>query len=133
MEIYLFSNAEFDDKQTSKDAIRKVKEIAAGNHLFDLEIKRGEFGKPFFSNTREIYFNISHTYGVTAIAFSNKEIGIDVEKVGFFNEKIFVRICERNVQNNKKIEFTKEWTKYEALSKLRGDGVAYILRRIRNE
>jgi len=142
LEIYLFSNAEFDDKQTSKDAIRKVKEIATENHLFDLEIKRGKFGKPFFSKTTEMFFNISHTDGFTAIAFSNKEIGIDVEKVGYFNEKIIEKFYseeeKKEIQasgNDKylqKVKAVEIWTRKEAFVKNKGCSILEEIR-LKNE
>ena len=139
VEIYLFSNAEFDDKQTSKDAIRKVKQIATKNHLFELEIKRGEFGKPFFSKTQRMFFNISHTDGFTAIAFSNKEIGIDIEKVVFFNEKIIKKFYDENDKNEikdygsredlKKIKAVEIWTRKEAFVKKEGCSIFQLMKR----
>lgn len=139
MEIYLLSNAEFDDKQTSKDAIRKVKEIATENHLFDLEIKRGEFGKPFFSKTTEMFFNISHTDGFTAIAFSNKEIGIDVEKVGYFNEKIIEKFYSEEERKEiqasgdekylRKAKAVEIWTRKESEGKFKGEGIKSLIKR----
>lgn len=138
MEIYLFSNAEFDDDQTSVDAIRKVKEIAIKNHLFDVGIERGKYGKPFFSGTKEMFFNLSHTDGFTVIAFSNKGIGIDVEKVGYFNEKIIEKLYseeeKKEIQSSgadkylQKIKAVKIWTMKEAFVKKKGSSILEVIK-----
>ncbi len=138
MEIYLFSNAEFDDSETSKDAIRRVNEIAKSNHLLDLDINRGKYGKPYFSKSKDIFFNISHTDGVTAIAFSNKEIGIDVEIVGYFNEKIIERFYSYNEKKEiqasgedkylQKIKAVEIWTRKEAFVKKKGSSILEVIK-----
>lgn len=133
MEIYLFSNSSLDDEKTSEDAVRKVKEIAKKHHLFDTEIKRGKNGKPFFSKSNEMFFNISHTDGITAIAFSNQEIGIDVEKADYFNEKIIDRFYSNDEKNEilnsgedkdfQKLKSVEIWTRKEAEIKKQGKSI----------
>lgn len=45
-----------------------------------LEILSDENGKPFMKDC-EIHFNISHCENILAYAFSDEEIGIDIEKI----------------------------------------------------
>lgn len=45
-----------------------------------LEISEDENGKPYIENCK-IHFNISHCENMLACAFSEKEIGIDIEKI----------------------------------------------------
>lgn len=61
----------------------------------DIEILTDRNGKPYIENC-PIHFNISHCKNVIACAFSEKEIGIDIEKIKpiplnvlkrFFSEK----------------------------------------------
>jgi 4'-phosphopantetheinyl transferase len=39
-----------------------------------------EYGKPYFKNT-DLFFNISHSFDYVITAISEKEIGIDIEKI----------------------------------------------------
>lgn len=46
----------------------------------DLTFYLNKYNKPYIKN-KNIYFNISHSYNYVAVAISNKEIGIDIEKI----------------------------------------------------
>ena len=133
MEIYLFSNITLDDNEVSKDAIKKVKKIAKENHIFQLGIKYKKYGKPYFSKEKKVHFNISHTMGITAICFSNREIGIDIERADYFNEKIITNFFNKaekkeiaKYSKNKteeKMKAVEIWTRKEAIGKCRGEGL----------
>jgi len=47
----------------------------------ELTIAHNENGKPFIPEHPELFFNISHSENLAICAFSNREIGVDVEKV----------------------------------------------------
>ena len=47
----------------------------------DIEIKFGEFGKPYIKKSSSLFFNMSHAENLTLVAVSNSEVGIDVEFV----------------------------------------------------
>ena len=46
----------------------------------DMTYGRSEHGKPFFVNAPEIHFNISHSASKVAVAFSDREVGCDIEE-----------------------------------------------------
>lgn len=47
----------------------------------DMSYGRSEYGKPFFLNAPDIHFNISHSATKVAVAFSDREVGCDIEQV----------------------------------------------------
>jgi len=64
----------------------------------NIEIIKNSKGKPFIKD-KNIYFSISHTDNFVVCALSNKEIGIDVEKIKEVNLKtikLFASERERN-------------------------------------
>ncbi len=84
-----------------------------------------ESGKPYAINA-DIYFSISHSSDMVVCAISEKEIGIDIEKI----RKIRFRTAEkfateseiayiRNVENR----FFEIWTLKEAFFKCKGTGL----------
>lgn len=90
-----------------------------------------EFGKPYF-NELPLYFSLSHSKDFCLCAFSEQEIGADIElikekpnKVGerFFSEeeKKELQFCEDI--RGKNLLFYKLWTRKEAYGKMTGCGV----------
>ena len=85
-------------------------------------VEKNSNGKPLSPN---YYFSISHSCGFVAVALSNKNVGIDIEKI---DEK-------RNLENLRKIvlhknenissieDLIKLWTKKEAKFKFDGEKV----------
>ncbi|MBE7710731.1 MAG: hypothetical protein E7Z92_01180 [Cyanobacteria bacterium SIG31] len=78
-------------------------------------------GKPMLLDGGK-YFSISHSEDLIAIAFSDSNCGVDIEKVKL---REFTSIAERmGFEANTLGEFYEEWTKYEAKYKL-GKEVEY--------
>ena len=74
-----------------------------------------EDGKPILLDGRK-HFSISHSNDLIAIAFSDSNCGVDIEKVKL---REFQSISERmGFEANTLGEFYEEWTRYEALYKL---------------
>lgn len=74
-----------------------------------------EDGKPLLASG-EIHFSISHSHDLIALAFSDFNCGIDIEKIQL---REFTSISERmGFEANTLGEFYQEWTKYEAMYKL---------------
>lgn len=72
-------------------------------------------GKPMLLDGRK-HFSISHSNDLIAIAFSDSNCGVDIEKVKL---REFQSISERmGFEANTLGEFYEEWTRYEALYKL---------------
>ena len=91
----------------------------------DLIVKRDKNNKPYLENTIGLKFNISHTEGLVLLAFSKREVGIDVEKINFkfefkdILENCFTRDEIINIDNNI-ISFYRYWTAKEAYLKCIG-------------
>ena len=74
--------------------------------------------KPFLK-TKEKYFSISHSEDYIALAFSDSDCGIDIEKI---KERDYDKIAKRMKFNcNSLDEFYYEWTRFEAEYKLGKD------------
>lgn len=89
-------------------------------------------GKPYFPEAKEFKYNISHTYGKILIAFSDKEIGVDIEIIKPVSNLLirkFYSQAEKDYINKKwsrckKIERAVEiWTRKEAICKYFGTGI----------
>ncbi len=77
-----------------------------------------EDGKPVLIDGGK-HFSISHSEDLIAIAFSDTNCGVDIEKIKL---REFEKISERmNFEAETLGEFYQEWTKYEALYKLGKD------------
>lgn len=101
----------------------------------DLYFETKKLGKPFIKGMKDFHFNISHTKNAVAVAFSLNEVGIDVEKVREFDEKIVKRFFTENEkhyvlsgQKNANQRFFEVWTKKEAYVKYLGDGLNMSMR-----
>ena len=70
-----------------------IKKICENYKLLpeDIVLLKTENGKPYIKDHPDIHFNISHTNGAIAVAFSDSPIGVDVEKIRDFNLKITER------------------------------------------
>lgn len=86
-------------------------------------------GKPCLTSG-EIFFNISHTDGMSLCAFSKSDIGIDVEKPREYRVQIERRVlCVDELEKldksqNKNADFFRLWTAKEAYSKFTGQGIS---------
>ncbi|HEQ5509196.1 TPA: 4'-phosphopantetheinyl transferase superfamily protein [Streptococcus pyogenes] len=101
----------------------------------DLRVKRDKNNKPYLENTIGLKFNISHTEGLVLLAFSKREVGIDVEKINFkfefkdILENCFTRDEIINIDNNI-ISFYRYWIAKEAYLKCDGIGLIRNLKEI---
>ncbi len=82
--------------------------------------------KPSFNFTNKIFFNISHTRNLVAVAISKESVGVDVENIKNYKSKTINRIyCNEEYlkflkSTNKEKFFFEVWTKKEAFCKQRG-------------
>lgn len=89
----------------------------------------GQHGKPVIAGRQDIHFNFSHCKNAIACVLSDKDVGVDVERVGRFNDDLARYVLSDDEYNcvvsssAPDQEFTKYWTMKEALLKLTGDGL----------
>lgn len=110
-----------------REALKKEFGIQAEEFVYN------GFGKPFLKGT-DISFSLSHCKSAVACAVSRGEIGIDVETVRDFDEKVatrFLNEAKRPLLNSVPADkelFFELWTKKEAISKFEGKGLSLLLK-----
>ncbi|MBQ0080061.1 MAG: 4'-phosphopantetheinyl transferase superfamily protein [Alistipes sp.] len=91
----------------------------------------GVNGKPFFKNAPEIHFSISHSSTKVAVAFSDKEVGCDIEQIAtfdmdvaksFFSDREYLEIMSMPALEERNREFFRYWTLKESYVKATGQG-----------
>lgn len=100
-----------------------------GINLKEQDFGYEEFGKPCLVNFPDIHFNVSHSNGVFVCAVGNAIVGVDVEKIRDFSEKLILKTCNEEESkrvfesSDKDTEFCKIWTRKEAYLKFIGTGI----------
>ena len=111
-----------------------IKKIADEYDIKNYNIIKNEYGKPYFENSN-IYFNISNSESVSVAVISNKEIGIDIQKIKY-NDAIVNRTftdSEKEYLNkvsDKAKAFTLIWRMNESYVKMLGVGIGYGLKNV---
>ncbi|NMF07963.1 4'-phosphopantetheinyl transferase family protein [Clostridium beijerinckii] len=104
----------------------------------ELKFSRNDFGKPYLCNSSKYKFNISHSGDWIVLAFSNYDIGIDIERLSMLHLEVvnkFFAQDERDYiynsdERNIKYRFFKIWTLKESYIKARGYGLSMELNKI---
>ncbi len=90
----------------------------------------GEHGKPYLEGHHGVHFSLSHCRLAAACAVSSRPVGIDVETIRQPHETLLRHVMsEEEVSTiyaaaDPALQFTRLWTRKEALLKLRGTGLA---------
>ena len=109
----------------AKEKISEEYNIPKENIIFSVTDR----GKPFCKSHPHIYFSLSHSSNFVALAISDKDIGIDIEKLRSAKAELVNRVCSSNEidtifsNENPDIKFTEIWTKKEAYLKALGTGI----------
>ena len=89
------------------------------------EISYNEYGKPYIKNIKG-HFNISHSGNIVICGYSEKIIGLDIEKIQPFCLEDFKYILTKGeyclLKQGNINDFYKIWTQKEAVSKAMGRG-----------
>lgn len=103
-------------------------------------VKKDIHGKPFWSGTEDVYFNVSNTQGLVVCAVSNMETGVDAELIRFVKDMVMKRCCtqaESAYIMGKPEEYQRErinerffqlWTLKESFIKMTGQGMLFPIR-----
>ena len=133
--VCLFQTGCHTSKEISRSAHDFVRQHIArltDTDPMQLVFGRTKQGKPYVENAG-IFFNLSHSNGVVAAAFSPCEIGVDIEAVRPVNLRIAERYfsdCDRRYlaqavdQEDAFHRFFAMWTAKEAYLKRHGAGLA---------
>lgn len=104
--------------------------------LSRLTVKTGTYGKPYLAEHPEIQFNISHCAGLAACAVHNRVIGLDVENIRPFSNRLLKKmLTEEELEDLSGREMTPEiffryWTLKESYLKAKGTGLAASMKEI---
>jgi 4'-phosphopantetheinyl transferase len=97
----------------------------------DIQIIRGENGKPSLAGYPDFYFNISHSGEYVVMAYGNVPVGVDVEQLRdketrvaerCFTKEEFSYISQTDDKYGER--FFKIWTMKESYLKLTGQGIS---------
>lgn len=103
---------------------------------FSFDFEYNEHEKPALKNYSDTYFNISHSSDWVVVAFSDRPVGIDVEKNKGNRLKVAKRFFTQEEQNDlfslpsieKQIDyFYRLWTLKESYMKAVGKGISMSL------
>lgn len=116
--------------------IRKIAKEKYNINFEDLKIVRNEYGKPYCTNIKDFYFNISNSGEWVVCAVSDEEVGIDIEKL----EKVDYSVADFcfSEEENKYFKSAREeeklntfyslWTLKESYLKNLGKGLSLDLK-----
>lgn len=98
----------------------------------EVEFLRGAHGKPYIAGGG-IYFSLSHTKGAVCAAFSDDEVGVDIER----SDRTVSEAARLRVLSERELsacadgeEFIKAWVRKEAFLKRLGVGITRDLRNV---
>lgn len=107
-----------------------------GISLNEYSLGKKELGKPYLITHPNIYFNISHCEGMIFCGLYDKELGIDIEKIRPFSEKIVSKVLTAQEQeilfsvDNQQEVFFRFWTLKESYIKAIGKGLSFPLHQV---
>jgi 4'-phosphopantetheinyl transferase len=98
----------------------------------------GAHGKPYLKDFPHIHYNISHTDGMAVCGFSDKELGVDVERIRGYKDNVVRKVmsdsereCMEELPKEERAEyFFRIWTLKESYGKAVGTGIIMPLSNI---
>lgn len=115
---------------------RKIAQQLRGGRISDYDISFNEHGKPSLSNMiPDLFFNISHSGDYIVVAFSDQQIGIDIERIGQRRMKVArrfyhpaeVETLETTPLRDQDSLFFQLWSIKESFLKYTGTGLSASL------
>ncbi|MCF0127118.1 MAG: 4'-phosphopantetheinyl transferase superfamily protein, partial [Pseudobutyrivibrio sp.] len=135
--LELISPVYADKYRENKRPEEALQELAAGYLLrrflgIDKEnqISYLATGKPFLTTKDSLHFNLSHSGDYVALALSDSNVGVDLEKTGPVQEAVVKKVfpeefrleLEKADKDQREETYYSLWTRLEALLKLEGTG-----------
>ena len=120
------------------DEYLKIYGLREKNMIYKLT----EAGKPCFENKEDIKFSISHSKDLVGVAFSDREVGLDVQVVRNINDEIYNRVLSDKEKeyvfsaedNSERLNrFFKYWVMKEAILKRDGIGLVSNMQDVHND
>ena len=134
--MILISLADIEKKDQHTHAHRLLRECLKyyGIHYTEsTTVVKGQYGKPMLEEYQDIHFNLSHADGICACIVSDRECGIDCEKIRDFRPGVLKRVFSEQEQeffgsvpdDEKNSVFFRLWTLKEAYIKAIGTGLSF--------
>ena len=105
----------------------------------NIVFERETNGKPYLKN-KSVHFNISHSESLVAVAVSDRDVGVDLEKTCEVNPKLTDRYFTENEKKYINVKspdwqtrFFEVWTKKEAILKKSGLGLRVKLNELETD
>ncbi|MDL2231183.1 4'-phosphopantetheinyl transferase superfamily protein [Porphyromonadaceae bacterium OttesenSCG-928-L07] len=95
----------------------------------DYSMVKNEHGKPYIEGVANCHFNISHSGDYVLCAFSDQEVGVDIERIRKMPERVALRYFHPNEiaalekADDKQDLFFTYWSLKETYLKYLGDGL----------
>ena len=119
--ILFFTRGEVDSDAFIRFGYSNYRDLIGDEELpHNVEIIREQGKKPCF-DCEDVYFNLSHSHGVTMLGISHAPIGVDIEKVRPIDYKKFDFIQAEDEE-----EFFEKWTERESYLKFTGEGLGAL-------
>ena len=101
-------------------------------------VVKNEYGKPSLAERPDICYNLSHSEGICTCIVTDRECGIDCEKVREYRPNVVRRVfsesetadLERIPENERSLYFFRLWTLKEAFVKAVGKGISYPMKEV---
>ena len=93
----------------------------------------GEHEKPYIPDCKDLFFNISHSGELAVLAISDRETGIDIQKIQHFDSALINHVFSESEQllakdicpdDNMNRVYTRMWSMKESVMKYSGLGIA---------
>ncbi|MBQ3427049.1 MAG: 4'-phosphopantetheinyl transferase superfamily protein [Clostridia bacterium] len=97
-----------------------------------ISIRCGEYGKPYLTDNKDVFFNISHSGSVAVCAVSSRPVGVDVEELRHFDERLksYVYSADELGKDRSDSRCTRLWTIKESVMKYFGTGISLGAKKI---
>ena len=123
-----------DDKRESAAVYMLLREALKNRYgIVDAPVfEYGAYGKPSLQGREDINFSMSHCRRAVVCAVADFPIGVDVECVRSYNERLAQytmndrEFASIKASSSPDIEFVRLWTMKEAVAKLSGRGINNI-------
>lgn len=98
----------------------------------NVDIIKGEFGKPYINNYKSFNYSLSHSGKYIVCAVANTEVGVDIQEIKdckiqvakrFFAHEEYERLLKEADIEKQRLMFYKLWTCKESYAKLTGRGI----------
>lgn len=127
--VYLYRKNEqrMDSMISSLDLIKLLEQFEKEKGFWwddSMKVKETPNGKPYLVHHSGLFFNLSHSGDYVVLAFSNQEVGVDIQEWRTVSDSVYKRLLHVQESNERGREsFFSLWTAKEAFVKCTGEGL----------